>query len=182
MTNKEIVTSFPMKCEGASVGEEDPPLRNKPTPITVTVYQEDGDIEREIGCAYLSKGRCSAAGGSACIHLSPESSRSSGAVRKKISSPQGDSVTIDGAKLRELRRRNRLTQQQLADAAKSGHTLLWKLERVGKPANTKTERAERIAERLGVPLHEILYDPNSAEPESSSGARRGARRRRRPAS
>lgn len=66
------------------------------------------------------------------------------------------------SKIRELRIAQGLTAEQLAVKAGTTHTTIYAIEAGG---NVKLGLALRIANALGVPLSEILEEPNEQQAE-----------------
>lgn len=176
--SREVITSYPLKCEGLAAGNGETPLKERPVSVSITVFQQGGDYAREVGCSHLKGGKCGASHGKACMHLFPGASSAQGIAGGKIAQAFGETVAIDPEKVRALREEKKFTQQQLADAARSGHSIIWKIERLGAgPTRTKISRAELIAEKLGVELNDILLEPVEKHPQTAKPKRSRGRRR-----
>lgn len=164
MANKEFITSYATNCEGKAFNSPETPLKDKPTPITITVFKVGSKYKREVGCGLLEKGKCTVSGDQPCIQLFPETSDVKLETPGKITSPLASRVFLDGAKLREARIAAGFTQRELALTSRSGPSVIGKLER--NEGKTSPLRAALMAESLGVPLDDLLLDPKKAVTDS----------------
>jgi DNA-binding XRE family transcriptional regulator len=156
MASKEIVTSYPLECEGKAIKGETP-LRENPAAISVTLFKSKGEVRREIGCAYIHNGRCCASNDAPCIHLFPDSSDYPTVSNRSVG-PREALVPVDGEKLRSIRLDTGFTQEQLSRLAHVSSSYVGKLEKGN--ARTNPERARLIADALHRPIEDFLQSTN----------------------